>query len=61
MFVRISTAEALRADVVDAVPEMERVTETVLSGELVDRAALSRVLATLRRLRARVVSVDVAP
>ena len=56
-----STAEALGADVVDAVPELERTADTVLSGTLVDRADLDRVLTTLRRLRAKVVSVDVAP
>ena len=61
MLVRISTAETLRSDVVDAVPDLERVADTVLSGELVDRAALDRILITLRQLHARVVSVDVAP
>jgi hypothetical protein len=61
MLVRISTAEALGAEVVDAVPELERTADTVLSGTLVDRAELNRVLRTLRRLRAKVVSVDVAP
>ena len=52
MLVRISTAKALGADVVDAVPELERTADTVLSGTLVDRADLNRVLRTLRRLRA---------
>ena len=61
MLVRISTAEALGAEVVEAVPELERTADTVLSGTLVDRADLNRVLTTLRRLRAKVVSVDVAP
>ena len=61
MLVRIATAEALGADVVDAVPELERTADSVLSGTLVDRADLNRVLTTLRRLRAKVVSVDVAP
>jgi hypothetical protein len=61
VLVRISTAEVLGAEVVDAVRELERTADTVLSGTLVDRADLDRVLTTLRRLRAKVVSVDVAP
>ena len=61
MLVRISTAEVLGAEIVDAVPDLERVADTVLSGELVDRAALDRILITLRQLHAKVVSVDVAP
>ena len=55
------TAEALGVDVVDASLSWSGLPNTVLYGTLIDRADLDRVLRTLRRLRAKVVSVDVAP